>query len=267
MVVTDFDGTLHHPLHAVSGKDMETLVRMGEEGIVRVIATGRNLFSFRRLIPDNFPIDYLIFSTGCGIFDWNKKEMVQASSMPLSLARKIIRILTEKGAGFMVHNEVPDNHHFVYNEGREYNPDFDRRCAFYQPYALPFNGTDIPYKTISQVLTIVPPDTLAFDHLASCFSDVRIIRSTSPISGEWFWMEFFSPTVSKGAAADWLSRSLGIDRLETVALGNDYNDIEMLEWAGHSYMVEDAPDHLRAMYRQARRVEEHALSGVMDLFW
>ncbi|HDJ32667.1 MAG TPA: HAD-IIB family hydrolase [Bacteroidetes bacterium] len=117
------------------------------------------------------------------------------------------------------------------------------------------------------MLAIVPPEAEKFDALAGRFEGVRVIRSTSPISGEWFWMEFFHPRVSKGAAAAWLSDHLGIDRERTLALGNDYNDVEMLEWAGHAYIVEDAPEELKALYRQARRVEEHALTGVMDLYW
>ncbi|HDR89787.1 MAG TPA: HAD-IIB family hydrolase [Bacteroidetes bacterium] len=267
MVLTDFDGTLHHPVNSVSSRDLETLHRMEDEGIVRVIATGRNLFSFRRLIPDDFPVDYLIFSTGCGIYDWKNKKMVHACSLDRPLADAVVEKLVEEGVGFMVHREVPENHHFVYFPGKELNPDFEKRCELYRPYASPFDGKNIPFQTVSQVLAIVPPDGKKFDELAAKFEGVRVIRSTSPISGEWFWMEFFHPGVSKGAAAAWLSDHLGIDRERTLALGNDYNDVEMLEWAGHAYMVEDAPEDLKALYRQARRVEDHALTGVMDLYW
>ncbi len=267
MVVTDFDGTLHHPENQVSNRDLDTLVRMQEEGIVRVIATGRNMFSFRRLIPDDFPIDYLIFSTGCGILDWRTKELVHASHLESSRAREVATTLVEEGINFMVHRAVPENHHFVYFPGPAPNEDFHRRCELYHPYATPFDGITIPFDPVSQIIAILPPDPEAFDRLASRFNGVQVIRSTSPISGSWFWMEFFHPGVSKGSAASWLSASLGIDRAEVVALGNDYNDLELLEWAGHAYMVEDAPPELRSLFRQARRAKEHALSGVMDLYW
>ncbi|MEO7453515.1 MAG: HAD hydrolase family protein, partial [Fimbriimonadales bacterium] len=39
---------------------------------------------------------------------------------------------------------------------------------------------------------------------------------------------------------------LGIAREDTAAIGDYYNDIPMLEWAGHSAAVENAPDAVKA---------------------
>ncbi len=40
---------------------MRSLFWLGENNIIRVIATGRNFFSVIKVLKDNFPIDYLIF--------------------------------------------------------------------------------------------------------------------------------------------------------------------------------------------------------------
>ncbi len=38
-------------------------------------------------------------------------------------------------------------------------------------------------------------------------------------------------------------------RAEVVAVGNDYNDRDLLEWAEHAYVVANAAPPLKARYR------------------
>ena len=48
-----------------------------------------------------------------------------------------------------------------------------------------------------------------------------------------------SNKASKGSALEMLTRELGIERSEVMAIGDSVNDVSMLKWAGHSA----APDH------------------------
>jgi hypothetical protein len=53
--------------------------------------------------------------------------------------------------------------------------------------------------------------------------------------------------VSKGRALENLAGLLGIDRKETMAIGDNWNDVDMLEWAGKAVMMSNAAPELRAM--------------------
>lgn len=53
--------------------------------------------------------------------------------------------------------------------------------------------------------------------------------------------------VSKGWALARLAARLGVDRKETMAIGDNWNDVDMLEWAGQSVLMTNADDQLRAM--------------------
>jgi hypothetical protein len=53
--------------------------------------------------------------------------------------------------------------------------------------------------------------------------------------------------VSKGWALQRLAARLGIDRQETMAIGDNWNDVEMLEWAGQGVMMGNAALELRTM--------------------
>ncbi len=55
--------------------------------------------------------------------------------------------------------------------------------------------------------------------------------------------------VSKGRALERLAAKLGVDQLETMAIGDNWNDVEMLEWAGQGVMMGNAAVELRTMAR------------------
>jgi hypothetical protein len=53
--------------------------------------------------------------------------------------------------------------------------------------------------------------------------------------------------VSKGWALERLARRIGVDRKETMAIGDNWNDVDMLEWAGQAVMMGNAAQELRTM--------------------
>lgn len=55
--------------------------------------------------------------------------------------------------------------------------------------------------------------------------------------------------ISKGAALERLAGRLRIDRLETMAIGDNWNDVDMLEWAGQAFIMGNAARELRTMAR------------------
>ncbi|MGD0547916.1 MAG: HAD-IIB family hydrolase [Terracidiphilus sp.] len=55
--------------------------------------------------------------------------------------------------------------------------------------------------------------------------------------------------VSKASALKKLSTRLGIDRQEAMAIGDNWNDVEMLEWAGQAVIMGNAAPELRTLAR------------------
>jgi len=80
--------------------------------------------------------------------------------------------------------------------------------------------------------------------------DGTLLRSdgTSPLDGKSIWIELFPSHVSKGSATAWLSQRLGLKSESVCAVGNDYNDTTLLEWSGSGFVVENAPEDLRARF-------------------
>ena len=75
--------------------------------------------------------------------------------------------------------------------------------------------------------------------------------------------------VSKGAALKKLAAHLGVEREEVMAIGDNWNDVEMLEWAGQGVIMGNAAAELRAMaktrgWKQAPSNDEDGVAVVLE---
>lgn len=262
MIITDLDGTLFNNRQEVSLEDMKTLFWLGENDITRVIATGRNFYSVKRVLKDNFPIDYLIFSSGAGIYDWKNKKLLHSEYLPDFEVKQISKILIDHQVDFMIHEMIPDNHKFVYHRSGNKNPDFESRIKVYKDFALLLDVNTEAYEHACQILAVFPNDIGLFKEIQSKFNDIKIIRTTSPLDGDSIWMEIFPENVSKGHGVDWLCNHLNVNPEKTISIGNDYNDIDMLEYTAKKYVVSNAPQDLKEQFPVCKSNQE---SGFFDV--
>ncbi len=99
---------------------------------------------------------------------------------------------------------------------------------------------------VTKVLAVgVPPVPVAVAPIArSSFRG----RADVTISHPKF-LEFVAPGVSKGRAVRWLARRLHIPLAATLAIGDQWNDLEMLAEVGHGTAMPSAPSGVRAVAR------------------
>ena len=249
LVVTDLDGTLLDSNSRLSDANRRTLESLGNSGVVRVVATGRSLHSARRVMSDDFPIDYLAFSTGAGVLSWRDGSLLRSPVMDPDVVSRLVARLRGLALDFMVHRVAPETHRFHFVRSSAGNADFERRLARYDRYAQPWHDGVSKEVAVSQLLVIEAPGSASHvDILIREFADVHVVRTTSPLDHESTWIELFPAGVSKGHASEWLRERHAIDSTRTVAIGNDYNDLDMLEWARHPRVVSNAPPSMLARY-------------------
>jgi hydroxymethylpyrimidine pyrophosphatase-like HAD family hydrolase len=79
------------------------------------------------------------------------------------------------------------------------------------------------------------------------------------------YLEFTAPGVNKGTALRWLARRLKIPLGQVMAIGDQYNDLEMLDVAGHGVAMAGAPGPVRAVAQyEAPRCEEHGVARMIE---
>jgi hydroxymethylpyrimidine pyrophosphatase-like HAD family hydrolase len=259
MVVTDLDGTLFQSNHRASPLNLQALEQLGREGILRVIATGRNLYSARKALPDGFPVDYLVFSSGAGIMEWPGQRLLRALSMDRDQVRRAFAVLAGSGLDFMLHRPIPESHCFIYYRRSNLpNPDFEARRAIYAQFAAAGEIAQVPETPACQFVVVEPAEAhpSAYEGLRAQLSGFTVIRTTSPLDGQSRWIEIFPPQVSKSQAAAWLARHRQVKRGGILAIGNDYNDLDLLDWAPKACLVGGSSPELLGRFPLISRGED-----------
>jgi hypothetical protein len=250
MLVCDLDGTLLLRGAPFDARDVHALHELGARGVVRAIATGRALATAKRVIPVDFPIDYLIFSSGAGILDWRSQALLVSHTLQPREAELAIGVFLAHGLDFMIHAPIPEQHIFRFHRTGKPNPDFEHRLARYAADGRVFEQSAAPTPA-SQLLAVCPrgdPEE-PFETLRRELSGLSVIRATSPLDGRSMWIEAFARGVSKSQAAAWIAQTKGVAREDTWAIGNDYNDWDLLTWAGRAAVLVEAPATMRAEFR------------------
>ncbi len=262
IVFTDLDRTLLRDDNTLSKRNLIALKNLKERGIITVIATGRNIFSTRKVLGTDLPFDFLMFSSGCGIMDWKSQKVIYENHLEAWEIFRTMSILLAYDVDFMIHEPIPDNHKFYYARKKVKNFDFEKRIILYKPYAVPLEE---PPQKASQFICILPPHGNAeFNEIKKEIDFLKVIRATSPLDHESIWLEVFPNGVSKGHSAQWLCAELGIAQRFTLSIGNDFNDIDLLEWTAHSRVVINSPQEMKEKYRVIASNQEDGFAQCME---
>ena len=270
MFITDFDGTLLTDHRRIRGRDLDTLAGLRAAGVVTVIATGRSLYSFRRALkhmelgPEKLPLDYLIFSTGAGIMAWPGDNLIRSCSIPKDGVLEIAACFDRLGFDYMIHKAIPDTSYFLYKFTSGRNADFERRIAMYPGFGTPLETGSAIYDQSTEVLAIVPGrfPREQLNALRRELSGFSVIQATSPLDHKSSWIEVFPFGVSKSASSQWLARHLGVGRGMVTAVGNDYNDEDLLDWAGQGFLMDNSPEVMKNKFLSLGSNNECGVSQV-----
>lgn len=264
IIFTDLDGTLLNSAQTFNQKDIEILEELGKKNICRVVATGRNIYSLKKVMNSNFPVDFVIFSTGSGIINWKTNEIIYKNRLDNIKSKNIAKILIENNICFAAHKIIPDDHfYFSFDSGS--NSDFTERNNKYLDFITEINNHN-SVVNISRFIAILSENENEFDFMKKeiyrNIDKIKIIRASSPLNGKNIWLEVYPENVSKGMAAKFLCDYLNIDYIKTVGIGNDYNDIDLLDFTAESYLVENSPEILKSKYKVTKSNDDNGFSEV-----
>jgi len=266
LVATDLDGTFLRNDHSISPGNMEMLHQLGKKDIVRVAATGRNLQKVRDVLHMQIPFDYVVYSSGAGVFDWKKQQHVCNQNITSVSAKKLINYLVEKKLNFNVYFPTPENHRFWHFRGETTCEEFERYLGFNAQNASELTINQLPESDFCQFLIIIPENENQFvslkKNIESICGEIRVIRASSPVTKGFIWVEVFHHSVSKGNGVKHICNLLNINRNETLGLGNDYNDFDLLEFTNYSFLTENSPDEIKHLYPNVTSNENDAFYQV-----
>jgi len=273
LIVSDLDGTLLSKKIPLSDRNRQSFEKARSLGGICAIATGRSLFGVTEDLDPGFPIDYLIFSSGSGIYDWQKKNLLHQYSLNTPQVEEVFHYLesfsTLKPAlDFTIQLEAPHSHRFVFSPENPSNSDFVARLKYHQNHGAPLNRKNLP-QSASEFIIVQPKETgsQVFEKMRQDLGDqYNVVRATSPIDGQSVWIEIFHSKASKANAADWIRTRHLLPKATTFALGNDYNDLQLLGWAENPLVVGDAVPELLEKFEAVTEHSNSALAHALEIW-
>ena len=266
LFATDLDGTLLRNDGTVSSRDIEALQTLRDTGTAVVLATGRSPFSLQKCLNGRtLPVDWFVLSSGAGVLN-SKGDVVLSSSLNASETQDIHSAFFELGVmDTSIQGVFPDAHITHWMEG-DHCLDFKKRLAYYRSSSKIVTSPQIPS---TEVIGFVHPEkavTILEELNKRIGSRFSIVRATSPIDHNTVWVEVFPKGINKASACDSIRKTLEIQLEHTAAVGNDWNDIQMLSWAGRAFVTENAPPALLAKFENVPSNQNHAVASAAELW-
>ena len=260
LIAADLDGTLMGEDAIISPKVKDAVRRAVEKGVRFTIATGRAFDSallFAQELGVNAP---LICYQGGLIKDHLNGRVIHERSVPLLLAQEIIRFTRQRELHLNVY--VDDGRAYVERVTPEarYYTDIAKAPVYPVGDLLAFLNRD-PMKFV-----IVLSDDAAtkplITELETLFAgQMRFVRSYS------CFVEGVPLDVSKGNALTRLTDHLGLALEETIGIGDNDNDLELVERAGLGVAMGNASPTLKAAADYiAPPVDEEGVVEVIERF-
>lgn len=251
LIATDLDGTLLNAHHQVDPFTIEVLRKLERKGVAITIATGRH-YSDVVGIRDVLGVRaHLITSNGARVHDPDDREVFAENLRP----EFVQRLVTRDVADDAIVNLFLDRDWLIDREAPEL-------LRYHQDSGFTYHVTDLTKHSgddVAKVLYIAEPETLARveANLEREFADELYVTYSLADC-----LEVMSPTVSKGRALQVVLDKLGIQRSESVAFGDNMNDIDMLETAGRPFMMGNANPLLMKRLPHVPRIGNNFDAGV-----
>jgi Cof subfamily protein (haloacid dehalogenase superfamily) len=254
VIATDLDGTLLNADHQVDPFTVETVRKLEKDGLKFVIATGRHycdVAGIRDLLGIN---PYLITSNGARIHAPDN-SVLHADDLPPEIVRRLVLPEIVGTHGRVIVNLFADQDWLIDRDAPEL-------LEFHQDSGFTYHVTDLPGHDgvdIAKALYIGEPADLAYvsANLAREFGDALYVTYSLPNC-----LEVMTSTVSKGRALRVVLDLLDVDASQCVAFGDNMNDVDMLETAGHPFMMNNANPDLIALLPNVPRIGNNFEAGV-----
>lgn len=235
ILLSDLDGTLLNAKREVSQENIDAIQYFIDNGGKFGIATGRDIDNVWKLFH-NVPVNFFcIFSNGSVLFDKGKKEVLSEVSLDntkiMPFLEECIKLYPE--IGIQLHT----------NQGTIFVPDASNvnpeTAQGHEPYICK-KLEECGDLVIRKVLFLTPSGD--FDWLKSASEALDSVISR--VQSSKIYYEFLPKGSSKGAMVEELRKRMSADE-KLYAVGDFYNDIEMVLGADVGILCENAPDELK----------------------
>ena len=237
--MSDFDGTLRRSEGGISEGNVRAISEYAEAGGVFALCTGRMTSSIRPYAKKLGLKGLIAAYQGAIIEDIESGKFVRDARIPSDRAADICRRLEARGH----HIHVYDGDMFYSNKADELLREYERICGVKAEIAPNISET-VERKGVRphKILVMCTPEERAE---AYAFAEKEFGSELYVTTSSEFLVEIVRKGSDKGGALEYLAEHYGIPLSQTIAVGDNINDLSMVEKAGLGVAVENGEKELK----------------------
>lgn len=254
LVATDMDHTLLTEKGELPKGFNEYVDNLYDMGIHFTAASGRPMFTLKDMFKD--VADKMCFISDNGALIEARNEIVYKSLIEVSEYQKMIKFV-QKQNGIAVLCALDSG--YVEEKYKCYESTFKRFFSKIT-YVEDFNKVQVE----ANKFTVFFPEFDAKKYLNEVYLPLFGEKYHVTIGGDE-WIDIMNLGINKGSALENLAYYYNLSIDQTMAFGDTYNDIEMLQTANYSYVMKNASEEMKKYGKyEADTNDNYGVLKVMD---
>jgi len=241
LVVSDVDGTLLQVGYGIPKENIDTIEKFVDLGGKFTLATGRGIASVGKYTDWIRLSAPAILVNGAIIYDYNQNKVLSEYTLDPGVrivVREIMDVFPHLGVELLMREKV-----IALRMNSEIH---DHTAIEHIPVVL--TDIDTAADDWNKVLFADKHDVITYlkEYVEKRQKHDERFKKYDFVQTSRSHFELLPKGVNKASGLVNLTGILGIDMENTVAIGDYYNDIELLNAAGVSAVVEEAPDEIKS---------------------
>lgn len=241
LLVLDLDGTLTNKAKEITPHTREVLLRAQEQGVRIVLASGRPTYGIAPLAHE-LKLDenggYILAYNGGQIINWTTKEMIYENELDPQVYPYLCQCAHDEGFVILSYKD-------------EYIVSEDAGNPYVQHEAFLNKMPSITVDNFLDVFTFPVPKCLIVgdaEPLARLEVKMRthLEGKMNVFRSEPFFLELVPRGIDKAKSLSVLLQHINLKPEEMIAIGDGFNDLSMIEYAGLGIAMDNAQPEVKA---------------------
>jgi len=269
LLATDIDGTLLNPQFQISDGDLAALRRAHASGIEIVLVTGRR-HTFALPIANQLGFDLWLISSNGAVTRSLAGETFHRYMMPAETCRKLCGAMQEFRGNTVLTFDQETKGAIVLERLDELGVSIRRwleKNMEYIQFLVPLEDALVTDPVQAMFCGTMAKMKVALRALDDAGMDglVTVLRTEYP-ERDLSMIDVLNAGCSKGHALERWAKHRGYQRDEVMAVGDNHNDVEMLEFAGHPVIMGNACEELLGRgWRVTRGNDACGVAGAVEM--
>ncbi len=254
LIAVDIDGTLLNPRFQISDVDLQALRRAHSEGVEIIVATGRR-HAFALPVVQQLGFDLWVISSNGAVTRSLAGETFHRDLLPAETCRQLVMLMQEFRGQTVLTFDNSAGGTIVLERLDELEGSIQRwleKNLQYIQFFVPIENSLTTDPVQAMFCGHLDQMRRALDYLGPCGLPITVLRTEYP-ERNLSMVDVLNARCSKGHALERWANHRGLRCEQVMAIGDNFNDIEMLAFAGHPFIMGNAPEELQRRSWQVTR--------------